>query len=88
MLSLAGNTSIENACQPVGEYLVQNSNHRIYLGTSKQHYTIHIRSWSIAVDLVVNSFTDYRVLNTQVGGYVGYTIIIIIIIIIIILNSS
>jgi len=27
-----GNTSIENACEPVGEYLVQNSNHSVYLG--------------------------------------------------------
>jgi hypothetical protein len=56
MLSLTGNTSTENVCQPVGEYLVQNSNHRIYFGTSKQHYKIDIRSWSIAV----NSFTDYH----------------------------
>jgi len=61
MLRLTGNTSTENACQPVGEYLVQNSNHRLYFWTSKQHYKIHIRSWSIAVDKVLNSFTDYRV---------------------------
>ena len=65
MLSLTGNTNTGNPCQPVGKYLVQHSNHRVYFGTNKQHSKIHIKSWSIEVHLVVNSFTDYRVWNTH-----------------------
>jgi len=29
MLSLTGNTNTENSCQLIGEYLIQNSNHRV-----------------------------------------------------------
>lgn len=66
-LSLTANKNTGNPCQPIGEYLVQytSSNHRVYFGASKQHSKIQIKSWSITVDLVVNSFTDYRVWNTH-----------------------